>query len=123
MFNTIGGLLPQVRSGQVRGLAVSTAERFPTTPDLPTVAESGVPGFDVSSWYALFVPARTPPEIVRKINADTVTAMADAGVRARLEPLGVLVASSTPEELAALLKSEMDKWGPIIKTAGITIRE
>ena len=123
MFNTIAGLLPQVRSGQVRGLAVSTAERFPTAPDLPTVAESGVPGFDVSSWYALFVPAKTPPDVVRKINADTVAALADAGVRARLEPLGVLVASSTPQELAALLKSEMDKWGPVIKAAGITIRE
>ena len=123
MFNTIAGLLPQVRSGQVRGLAVSTAERFPTAPDLPTVAESGVPGFDVSSWYALFVPAKTPPDVVRKINADTVAALADGGVRARLEPLGVLVASSTPQELAALLKSEMDKWGPVIKAAGITIRE
>jgi len=123
MFNTIAGLLPQVRGGQVRGLAVSTAERFPTAPDLPTVAESGVPGFDVSSWYALFVPAKTPPDIIRKINADTVAALADAVVRARLEPLGVLVASSTPQELATLLKSEMDKWGPVIKAAGITIRE
>src|SRR5437016_9874066 len=64
MFNTTGGLLPQVRAGQVRGLAVTTAERFPTAPELPTVAESGVPGFDVSSWYALFVPARTPADII-----------------------------------------------------------
>src|SRR6266545_3426312 len=71
MFNTIGGLLPQVRAGQVRGLAVSTAERFPTAPDLPTVAESGIPGFDVSSWYAFFVPARTPPETVWAITAAT----------------------------------------------------
>jgi len=123
MFNTIGGLLPQVRAGQLRGLAVSTAERFPTALDLPTVAESGVPGFDVSSWYALFVPAKTPPDIIRKINADTVAALADAAVKARLEQLGVLVAGSTPQELAALLKAEMDKWGPVIKAAGITIRE
>ncbi len=123
MFNTIGGLLPQVRAGQVRGLAVSTAERFPTAPDLPTVAESGIPGFDVSSWYAFFVPARTPPETVRAINAATVAALADPAVKAKLEPLGVLVAGSTPQELAALLKSEMDKWGPVIKAAGISIRE
>jgi tripartite-type tricarboxylate transporter receptor subunit TctC len=123
MFNTIGGLLPQVRTGQVRGLAVSTAERFPTALDLPTVAESGVPGFDVSSWYALFVPAKTPSDIIRKIHADTVAALGDANVKAKLEQLGVLVVGSTPKELAALLKAEIDKWGPIIKAAGITIRD
>jgi tripartite-type tricarboxylate transporter receptor subunit TctC len=123
MFNTIGGLLPQVRAGQLRGLAVSTIERFPTAPDLPTVAESGVPGFDVSSWYALFVPAKTPPGIISKINADMVAALAERDVRARLEHLGVLVKGSSPQELGALLKSEMDKWGPVIKAAGITVRE
>jgi tripartite-type tricarboxylate transporter receptor subunit TctC len=123
MFNTIGGLLPQVRAGQLRGLAVSTIERFPTAPDLPTVAESGVPGFDVSSWYALFVPAKTPAGIVSKINADMVAALAERDVRARLEHLGVLVKGSSPQELGALLKSEMDKWGPVIKAAGITVRE
>ena len=122
MFNTIAGLLPQCAAASARA-GGQHGERFPTAPDLPTVAESGIPGFDVSSWYALFVPAKTPPDIIRKINADTVTALADAGVRARLEPLGVLVASSTPQELAALLKAEMDKWGPVIKAAGITIRE
>jgi tripartite-type tricarboxylate transporter receptor subunit TctC len=123
MFNTIGGLLPQVRAGQLRGLAVSTAERFPTAPDLPTVAESGVPGFDVSAWYALFVPAKTPPDIIGKINTDTAAALFDPAVKAKLEPLGVLVGRSTPQQLAALLKSEMDKWGPIIKAAGIAIRD
>jgi tripartite-type tricarboxylate transporter receptor subunit TctC len=123
MFNTIGGLLPQVRAGQLRGLAVSTIERFPTAPDLPTVAESGVPGFDVSSWYALFVPAKMPPGIISKINADMVAALAERDVRARLEHLGVLVKGSSPQELGALLKSEMDKWGPVIKAAGITVRE
>ena len=121
MFNTIGGLLPQVRSGQVRGLAVSTAERFPTAMDLPTVAESGVPGFDVSAWYALFVPAKTPPDIIAKINADTAAALSDPAVKARLETLGVLVGPTTPQQLGALLRSEMDKWGPIIKAAGIAV--
>jgi tripartite-type tricarboxylate transporter receptor subunit TctC len=123
MFNTIGGLLPQVRAGQVRGLAVSTAERFPTASDLPTVAESGVPGFDVSAWYALFAPAKTPPDIIAKINADTAAALFDPAVKGKLEHLGVLVGHSTPQQLAALLKSEMDKWGPIIKAAGIAVRE
>jgi tripartite-type tricarboxylate transporter receptor subunit TctC len=123
MFNTTGGLLPQVRAGQVRGLAVTTAERFPTAPDLPTVAESGVPGFDVSSWYAFYVPAKTPREIIRKMNADTLAALSDPTIRAKLEQLGVLVIGSTPDQLAAHLKSEMSKWAPVIKAAGISANE
>ena len=123
MFNTTGGLLPQVRAGQVRGLAVTTAERFPTAPDLPTVAESGVPGFDVSSWYAFYVPAKTPREIIRKMNADTLAALSDRTIKAKLEQLGVLVIGSTPDQLATHLKSEMDKWGPVIKAAGISANE
>jgi tripartite-type tricarboxylate transporter receptor subunit TctC len=74
----------------------------------------------VSSWYALFVPAKTPPEIIAKLNATTVTALSEPTVRARFEPLGVIVESSTPERLRALLQSEIDKWGPIIKSAGIS---
>jgi tripartite-type tricarboxylate transporter receptor subunit TctC len=119
-INTTGSLLPTVRSGQLRGLAVTTLKRFPTAPELPTIAESGIPGFDVSSWYALFVPAKTPPEIIARLNAATVTALSEPAVRARFEPLGVVVDSSTPEGLGALLQSEIDKWGPIIKAAGIS---
>ncbi|TMJ95652.1 MAG: hypothetical protein E6G74_21835 [Alphaproteobacteria bacterium] len=96
------------------------ASSFPTAPELPTISESGVPGFDVSSWYALFVPAKTPAEIIAKLNAATVTALSEPAVRARFEPLGVVVESSTPEEMGALLQSEIDKWGPIIKAAGIS---
>jgi len=119
-INTTGSLLQTVRSGQLRGLAVTTLKRFPTTPELPTIAESGVPGFDVSSWYALFVPAKTPPEIIARLNAATVTALSEPAVRARFEPLGVVVETSTPEGLGTLLQSEIDKWGPIIKAAGIS---
>ena len=104
----------------MRGLGVTTADRFPTAPELPTIAESGVPGFDVSSWYALFVPAKTPPDIIGRLNAATVTALSEPAVRAKFEPLGVVVESSTPEALGALLRSEIDKWGPIIKAAGIS---
>jgi tripartite-type tricarboxylate transporter receptor subunit TctC len=120
-INTTGSLLQTVRSGQLRGLAVTTARRFPTAPELPTIAESGVPGFDVSSWYALFVPAKTPRDIVARLNAATVTALSEPTVRARFEPLGVVVESSTPEGLGALLHSEIDKWGPVIKAAGISV--
>ena len=123
MFNTIGTALPLVRGGQVRGLAVTTAERFRTAPDLPTIAESGIPGFNVSSWFAFFVPAHTPPAIVGKLHADTAAVLAEPAIKERMEKLGVAPASSTPAELAAHLKSEMEKWGPVIKQAGISIHE
>jgi tripartite-type tricarboxylate transporter receptor subunit TctC len=123
MFNNIGAVLPLIRGGKLRGLAVTTAKRTPAAPDLPPIAEVGVPGFDVSSWYALFAPARTAPEVVRKMHADTVAALTDAVTRERLEQLGVVVVGSTPAELATFLRAEMDKWGPVIKEAGISIRE
>ena len=123
MFNNIGAVLPLIRGGKLRGLAVTTAKPTPAAPDLPPIAEVGVPGFDVSSWYALFAPARTAPEVVRKMHADTVAALTDAVTRERLEQLGVVVVGSTPAELATFLRAEMDKWGPVIKEAGISIRE
>ena len=119
MFNNIGAVLPLIQSGKLRGLAVTTAKRSPAVPNLPTIAESGVPGFDVSSWYAFFLPAKTPPEIVKKAYADTVATLADPVIKERLEKLGVVVVGSTPEGLATHLKSEMDKWAPVIKAAGI----
>jgi tripartite-type tricarboxylate transporter receptor subunit TctC len=119
MFNNIGAVLPLIQAGKLRGLAVTTAKRSPAVPHLPTIAESGLSGFDVSSWYAFFMPAKTPPAIVRKAYADTVTAITDPVIKERLEKLGVVVVGSTPEGLAAHLQSEMDKWGPVIKAAGI----
>jgi tripartite-type tricarboxylate transporter receptor subunit TctC len=123
MFNNIGAVLPLIQGGKLRGLAVTTAKRTPAAPDLPPIAEAGVPGFDVSSWYALFAPARTAPEVVRKMHADIVAALTDPITRERLEQLGVVVVGSTPVELATFLRAEMDKWGPVIKEAGINIRE
>jgi tripartite-type tricarboxylate transporter receptor subunit TctC len=123
MFNNIGAVLPLIQGGKLRGLAVTTAKRTPAAPDMAPIAELGVPGFDVSSWYALLAPAKTPPEIIRKMNADAVTAVTDPATKAKLEQLGVVVAGSSPAELAAFLRREMDKWGPVIKEAGITINE
>ena len=122
-FNNIAPLLSLMQQGQLRALAVTTAKRSPAAPDVPTLAESGLPGFDVSGWYAFFVPANTPAAIVRKIHADTAAALADPAIRGRLEELGLFVIGSTPAELGRFLKSEMDKWGPLIKEAGISIRE
>jgi tripartite-type tricarboxylate transporter receptor subunit TctC len=119
MFNVMSSVLPQVRAGQMRGLAVTTAKRVPAAADFPTFAEAGLPGFEVTGWFGFFVPAKTPPEIVARIHADTNTALADPALRGRLENLGIVVVGSTPAELAAFLKAEMDKWGPVIKEAGI----
>ena len=122
-FNNIAPLVSLMQQGQVRALAVTTAKRTPAAPDVPTLEESGLLGFDVAGWYAFFVPANTPATIVRKIHADTGAALADPAIRGRLEELGLFVIGSTPAELGRFLKSEMEKWGPLIKDAGISIRE
>ena len=119
MFNLVPSGLPLARAGKVRALGVATEQRIAAAPDLPTIAKSGVPGFEVSSWSGLFAPAKTPPEIVKKISTDTIAALADPAFKEKLETLGVVVIGSTPEGLAKFLKSEMDKWGPLIKDAGI----
>ena len=106
-----------------RILAIANLERSPAVPDVPTIAESGLPGFDVPGWYAIFVPAKSPPEIVAKMNTDVNAAIADATVKARLEDLGLFVGGSTPEALGAYVRNETEKWGPVIKAAGISIKE
>jgi tripartite-type tricarboxylate transporter receptor subunit TctC len=116
-----GALLENMRSGQLRGLAVTGAKRDPVAPELPTMAEAGVPGYEVSSWHGLFVPAKTPPEIVRKISVDTIAALADPVVKNKLEQAGYMVVGSSSDELQTLLKSEIDKWSVVIKTVGIKI--
>jgi tripartite-type tricarboxylate transporter receptor subunit TctC len=123
MFNLLASSLPLIKAGKIRGLAVATPERAALMPDLPTVAESGVPGFDVSSWIGLFVPVKTPPQIVSKLHADTVAALGDSATRQKLEEMGVVAVASTPGELSAQFQADMLKWGPVIKDAGISIRE
>jgi tripartite-type tricarboxylate transporter receptor subunit TctC len=119
MFNTTGSLLPPVQGHQVRCLAVTSAKRFPIAPEFPTIAESGVPGYEAVSWYALYVPPATPPEIVKKINADSVAMLSDPAVKAKFEPLGIAAAGSSPEQLAAMNMGDVAHWAPIIKAANI----
>ena len=119
MVNTTGSLLQAARTGQVRGLAVSAGAPSPLAPEFPTMSASGVPGFDITSWYALFVPAKTPSEIVKTVNADMVTILAEPTVKARLAPLGIEAASSTPDELATKANAETRLWGPLIQAANI----
>jgi tripartite-type tricarboxylate transporter receptor subunit TctC len=119
MFNTTGSLLQAVRTNQVRGLAVTSGERFATAPEIPTIAESGVPGYNVESFYGLWAPSRTPHEIVKRMNADIVAMLGEPTVKARFETLGVLASGSTPGELAAKARADTELWAPIIKAANI----
>jgi tripartite-type tricarboxylate transporter receptor subunit TctC len=121
MFNTTGSLLQPVRAKQVRGLAVTSAQRFAGEPELPTVAESGLPGYDVTSWYGLYAPAKTPPDIVKKVNADTVAMLAKPEIKVKFKPLGVEAQGSSPAELAAKNQADAALWGPIIKEANIKV--
>jgi tripartite-type tricarboxylate transporter receptor subunit TctC len=121
IFDNMPSIISHVRSGSLRGLAVTTRERVAAAPEFPTIAESGVPGFDVFSWFGFFVPVKTPPDIVARINADTNAALAYAPVKSRFEDLGANPKGSTPSELAAFLKSETDKWGPVIQEARIRV--
>ena len=120
-FDNMPSIIGHVRAGAVRALAVTTKERVPVVPDLPTIAEAGVPGFDVSSWFGFFVPVKTPAEIIAKLNADTNAALAHASVKPRFDDLGATPRGTTPGQLAAFLKSEIDKWGPVIRDARIRV--
>lgn len=114
MFGPANSALLLMRNGRLRGLAVTAATREPWAPELPTVAESGLPDFEVSSWFALVAPARTPPEIAGKISADAARAVQNTDVVKQLDKLLITALGSTPEQLVRHLKVEMDKWGPVI---------
>jgi tripartite-type tricarboxylate transporter receptor subunit TctC len=120
IFDNMPSIISHVRAGSLRGLAVTTRERVGVVADIPTIAET-VPGFDVFSWFGFFVPARTPEGVVARINADTNAALVYPQVKSRFEDLGAVPKGSTQAELAAFLKSEVDKWGPVIREARIRV--
>ena len=116
-----GELLTYSRSGQVRVLASTGAKRSPAAPDMPTIAESGVPGYNVDSWQGIFAPAKTPPEIVQKTNRDVAKALAEPALVEKLARNACAVESSPADELARFLKQDTEKWEAVIKTTGIRI--
>ncbi len=119
MMNTTGSLLQAARGGQVRGLVVSSAKRSALAQEFPSMAESGVSGFDVSSWYALFAPAKIPQEILKRMNTDTAAILNEPAMKAKLAPLGLEAAGSTTAELNAKARADTELWGGIIKSANI----
>jgi len=118
-METAPPLIPQVRAGRLKMLAVTTIERARLLPEVPTVAESGLPGFDTYTWFGLAAPAGVPREVVQKLHAEIVKGLAVPDVRQKLENLGAEVIGSTPEEFTALQKSEAAKWAKLVKQVGI----
>jgi tripartite-type tricarboxylate transporter receptor subunit TctC len=118
-----GATLDNARSGQIQVLGYTGAKRSAIAPEVPTIAEDGVPGFNVVSWYGLFVPVKTPTEIIAKMNADTIAAVADPSVQGRLAPLGYESRPDAPEQVGAFLKADAEKWGQVIKQAGIAAQD
>ena len=117
MFQTTA--LPQVRAGKLRALAVSTAQRSPLAPELPTVAEAGVPGYEFSGWFGIFAPAATPTQIVNKLAAASVKAVQSPDLRERLSQQGFVPVASGPEQFAAFFRREVAKWARVVKEGGL----
>lgn len=121
LIDVMPSTAPQVKAGKLRGLAVSTAQRAPAMPQIPTIAESGVPGFEVSAWDAIFAPARTPAALIATLNAAIRKALSDPELRAQLVARGAEAAPSTPAELGQFVKTEIVRWGDAVKRSGASI--
>ncbi len=119
LFVSIPSVLPHVRAGKLKAIAVSSAKRSASAPDIPTVAESGYPDFEYSNWNALFAPAATSPQIVRKMNAEIVRILDDPEVKRRLTSQGADPAPDTPAALAKYMRNDHERWKKVIRTAGL----
>jgi tripartite-type tricarboxylate transporter receptor subunit TctC len=121
MFSSVVAILPHIKSGRLRGLAVTGSARLPLLPELPTVAESGFPGYEASSWYGILAPAHTPEPIVAKLNAEMARALAQPEMRATLLAEGAEPIGGTPQQFGAYIRSEKERMGKLIREAGIPI--
>jgi tripartite-type tricarboxylate transporter receptor subunit TctC len=120
VFSSAPTAVPQVRSGKIRALAVTTARRSSALPDLPTIAETGLPGYEADNWYGFVTVAKTPGELIKRYNTEIAKALNAADVKQVLFSQGLEVRTGTPEEFGAYMKSEFDKWAKVIKDAGIS---
>ena len=118
-FGSITQSAPQVRAGRLRALGVASSRRTPILPEVPTIGESGLPGFEIGAWYGLLAPAATPRAIVEKIHADTVRILRQPDVQQRISAEAFEIPAETPEQFAAVIKAEIAKWAPIVRASGI----
>lgn len=121
LFNSMPSVLPHIKNGRLRAIAVGSAKRSPAAPDVPTVSESGVKGFQYVTWYALLAPATTPKDVIAKINADSVKILSQPEMVERLSSQGAEPAPSTPEALGLYMRKEFEDWKKVIKAANIKL--
>lgn len=121
MFDNAPSALPHVKAGKLRALAVTSAQRLPQLPDVPTLAESGFPSFDVQSWFGLAAPAATPKPVIQRLNAELVKALAHPEVRARLQEMAATPQPSSPEQMRKFAADEVQRWRQVVRTAGVTV--
>ena len=120
-FAAMAGTLPYVNAGRLRALGVTTVKRWPGAPQIPTMVEAGLAGFEVNSWYGLIAPTGTPREIVTRLNTEVANALREPDARARLYSIGAEPMSNTPEEFGIFIQNEMAKWAKVVKVAGIKV--
>jgi tripartite-type tricarboxylate transporter receptor subunit TctC len=118
MFSGFSSTLPHIKAGRLRALAVTGAQRSPAAPDVPTIAESGFPGFEATAWYGVLAPAKTPKPVVSRLHNDIVKVLQEPDVKNRLSGLGFEIVGSTPEQFSAYIKSEIKKWAKAVKASG-----
>ncbi len=121
LFINQDNALPQVKAGKLRALAVTSLARNPAYPDVPTIAESGFPGFSAVSWFALSAPAGTPPDVIKRLNEASIKALAVPEIRERLQSQGFVVVGNSPAEFSAFVRDEITKWGRAAKASGATL--
>ena len=121
MFDTIPSAVSQIKSGKLRALGVTGAKRSPLFPEVPTIAESGLPGFDAGAWYGLVAPAATPKDIVARLNTEALRGANGKEFRDRMEPLGFEILSGSPERMAEMLKADLARWAPVVKASGAKV--
>jgi tripartite-type tricarboxylate transporter receptor subunit TctC len=119
LFNSALTMLPQIRANRVRALAVTSATRIQPLPEVPTLAEAGMPGYDATSWYGLLAPARTPHDVIGRLHGEVAKAVRAPDLRERLLSEGAVPVGNTPEQFAAFIQNELKRWAKVIKDAGI----
>lgn len=121
MFDNMPSAIQHVRSGKLRAIAVTTAKRSPELPNVPTIAEAGVPGYEATSWFGLFAPAGTPPAVIARLNTAIVKVLAKADVKKKISEQGAEVYSETPEQFSAFIQKESVKWGKVVRESGASV--